>query len=191
VRTRLDDLRRAYRLINHGPSTLVSARANGRTNVMAAAWVMAIDFEPARLVAVLARDTFTRGLVVTSREFVVNLPTVAQAHLAWTVGSESGADVDKLQRYGIRTAPAATVEAPLIEGCVGWLECKVLDEPGIQDTYDLFVAQVSAAWYDKEVFDGREWNFTKHPERRTIHHLGRGVFYATGERIVAEKLEPR
>ena len=34
------ELRRAYRLLNHGPATLVSAAAGGRVNVMAAAWVM-------------------------------------------------------------------------------------------------------------------------------------------------------
>lgn len=54
---------KAYRLINHGPTTLVSARYNGADNVMAASWVCATDYEPARLTVVLDKTAFTRGLI--------------------------------------------------------------------------------------------------------------------------------
>ena len=40
------DLQKAYRLINHGPTVLVSARHAGVDNVMAAAWACALDFAP-------------------------------------------------------------------------------------------------------------------------------------------------
>ena len=43
------DLPRAYRLLNHGPTVLVSAEHEGRRNVMAAAWVMPLDFNPAKV----------------------------------------------------------------------------------------------------------------------------------------------
>ena len=33
-------LAKSYLLLNHGPVTLVSSAANGRSNVMAAAWAM-------------------------------------------------------------------------------------------------------------------------------------------------------
>ncbi|MBB5610983.1 hypothetical protein HDE71_005554 [Janthinobacterium sp. S3M3] len=36
-------LEKAYRLLNHGPSVLVSARHGGVDNVMAAAWACALD----------------------------------------------------------------------------------------------------------------------------------------------------
>lgn len=42
------ELRRAYKLLNHGPTTLVTRAAQGRTHVMAAAWAMPVDFEPFR-----------------------------------------------------------------------------------------------------------------------------------------------
>ncbi len=157
---------------------------------MAAAWVMAIDFTPPKLAVVIAEGTHTRKLVAASGELTVSLPTVALADLTWTVGSRSGAEVDKLETYGIATSRGAAVGAPLVDGCVGWLECKVIPEPHVQSAYDLFVVEVVAAWYDDRVFDGREWDFSRHPELRTIHHLGRGVFYATGERVEGRELEP-
>src|SRR5689334_16054278 len=139
-------LRRAYRLINHGPTTLISAAHGDRKNVMAAAWVMALDFEPPKLAAVIAGETYTRELVAASGEFVVQLPTRAQLDLCYAAGSLSGHDVDKFAELGIETEPASLVKAPLVMGCAAWLECRVIAEPGIAERYDLFVAEVVAAW---------------------------------------------
>ena len=55
-------LAHAYRLLNHGATTLVSTAHGGRRNVMAAAWVMPLDFEPPKFAAVVAADTLTREL---------------------------------------------------------------------------------------------------------------------------------
>jgi flavin reductase (DIM6/NTAB) family NADH-FMN oxidoreductase RutF len=85
-------LRRAYKLINHGPTTLITSAAGGRRNVMTAAWVMAIDFEPAKLVAVIAAGTFTRRLVESSGEFAVNVPTAKLIDVVYAAGQISGDD---------------------------------------------------------------------------------------------------
>src|SRR5512139_2464784 len=141
-------LPKACRLINHGPTTLITSAHAGRRNVMAAAWVMPLDFDPPKLAAVIAEGTHTRSLVEASGEFVVAVPTAAQAAWAFAVGNESGADVDKFERHGIAVEPASKVAAPLIAGCAAWLECRVIPEPGIAARYDLFVAEVVAAWAD-------------------------------------------
>lgn len=180
------ELRRSLRLINHGPTTLITSAAGGRSNVMAAAWVMALDFNPPKLAAVIAEGTFTRELVDASGEFTVCLPPVAMLDTTFTVGDCSGRDVDKFATYGIKTAPGSVVGAPLVEGCVGWLECRVIPEPTNHQRYDLFVAEVVAAWADDEVFADGDWRFTR-DEHRTIHHLSRGVFFSTGQRIEARR----
>jgi len=54
-------LKKAYRLLNHGPSILVSARHGGVENVMAAAWACALDFAPPKLTVVLDKATRTRA----------------------------------------------------------------------------------------------------------------------------------
>ncbi|MEW5854030.1 MAG: flavin reductase family protein [Myxococcota bacterium] len=176
------ELRKAYKLINHGPTTLITSAHAGKVNIMAAAWVMALDFDPPKLCAVIAGDTHTRGLVDASGAFVVNVPTRAQVDLTYAVGSESGRDVEKLSTRGIATAPAATVEAPLVEGCAAWLECKVVREPHNEKQYDLFIAQVTAAWAEDRLFRNGEWHFER-DEDRTLHHMAKGVFYMTGGRV--------
>jgi flavin reductase (DIM6/NTAB) family NADH-FMN oxidoreductase RutF len=178
-------LRRAYKLINHGPTTLVTSTFGGRTNVMTAAWVMAIDFDPARIVAVIAADTLTRELVEASGEFVVNVPTARMIDAVYAAGQVSGEDVDKLASLALATSPASIVGAPLVEGCAAWLECKVIPEPHMQDSYDLFVGDVVAAWADDASFVDGVWCFPS-DEDRTLHHLSSGTFVASGDIVKAK-----
>jgi flavin reductase (DIM6/NTAB) family NADH-FMN oxidoreductase RutF len=93
--------------------------------------------------------------------------------------------VDKLERYGLQTFEGAAVGAPLIEGCVGWLECRLIDEPELRRRHDLFLAEVVAAGADSRAFDGEKWEFQL-DELRTIHHLSGAQFFETGTRLAAE-----
>lgn len=81
--------------------------------------------------------------------------------------------------------------APLPAGCVGWLECRLIPEPHIQQAHDLFVAEAVAAWADERAFaDGkfRPLDDTP-PEWRTLHHLGAGNFVVPGAQIQGERLQ--
>ena len=173
------ELKRAYRLLNHGPTTLVTAAHAGRRNVMAAAWVMPVDFDPPKLAAVLSSDTYTRELIEASGEFVVAVPCAAQAPMVAAVGSESGREIDKFSTHAINTSEASHVAAPLIDGCLAWLECRLLRDDRLANDYDLLIAEVVAAWAEDDLFDGRQWHFTD-DTRRSIHHIAGGRFFATG-----------
>ena len=186
------ELHHAYRLLNHGPTVLVSAAHAGRRNVMAAAWAMPLDYTPAKVAVVIDKGAATRALVEGSGEFVLNLPCRAIADLAYTVGSESAHDVgDKFERHAIATLPAQTVDAPLIAGCVGWLECRVLPEPHNERRYDLFLGEVTAAWADARVFSDGRWHFApEHEALRTLHHVAGGAFFSPADLLQARKLPP-
>ena len=47
------ELEKSYRLLNHGPTVLVSSSHGGRHNVMAAAWSMPLDFSPPKVTVVI------------------------------------------------------------------------------------------------------------------------------------------
>jgi flavin reductase (DIM6/NTAB) family NADH-FMN oxidoreductase RutF len=179
-------LAHAHRLLNHGPTTLVSTAHGPRRNVMAAAWVMPLDFEPPKFAAVVAADTFTRELLVASGECVLHAPTTAQLDLTMAVGSSSGRNGDKFAALGIATEPGSKVQAPLVPGCAAWLECRRLPEPAIEDRYDLFVLECVAAWADDQLWQKGEWQFAP-AGARTVHHLKGGLFFATGERLQASR----
>lgn len=149
------ELSKAYRLLNHGPTILVSARYNGKQNIMAAAWVCALDFDPPKITAVIDKNTFTRELIEASGTFAINIPCVAQIDIVKALGSSSGRDLpetDKFEENQLETFAAQQIEAPLLAGCVAWLECKIIPELHNQNHYDLFIAEVIAAQADERVF---------------------------------------
>jgi len=105
----------ASRLINHGPTVLVTSAAGARRNVMAAAWSMPVEFTPPRIAVVIDKHTFTRELVIASGAFGICLPGTALVDLTWAVGGESGRDVDKFARHGIVARAGPVLGVPLIE----------------------------------------------------------------------------
>jgi hypothetical protein len=93
-------LHHASRLINHGPTVLVTSAHGGRRNIMAAAWSMPVEFTPPRIAVVIDKSTFTRELIAASGAFAICLPGTALADLTFAVGSASGRDEDKFARHG-------------------------------------------------------------------------------------------
>lgn len=170
-----------YRLLNHGPATLITARAGGSANIMAAQWVMPLDFDPPKLAIVLDHASRTRALIDASGVLAVQLPERAQAHMTWRVGSTSGAGVDKLA--AVETFAADAVDVPLVAGCLAWLECRVVRSTALDEVareHDLFVVEVVAASADDRYWRGDRIALDA---VQTLHHLAGGRFVASGDLI--------
>ncbi|MEA5098268.1 MAG: flavin reductase family protein [Burkholderiaceae bacterium] len=173
-------LEKSYLLLNHGPVTLISSAHQGKRNVMAASWVMPLDFSPPKVVVVIDGRAYTRELIEASGEFVINIPPKALVSKVMSAGSVSGRDIDKFEQFNIGALPAEKVAAPLIDGCVGWLECRIIPEPNNQQRYDLLIGEIVAAWADPQVFNDGRWTFPNE-ETKTIHYISGGSFFATGD----------
>jgi len=173
-------LAKAYRLMNHGPTVLVSTRHGDAVNVMAAAWSMPLDFDPPKVAVVIDKNTLTRTMIEASGEFALNVPSRELARLTLQVGSTSGRDVDKFAAFDAGTWTGEKIGAPLLDGCLAWLECRLIPEPHIQDTYDLFLGEVVAAWADPSVFSEGHWNFAS-GGKKSIHYVAGGHFFEIGD----------
>ncbi|MFM2068174.1 MAG: hypothetical protein RLZZ584_3083 [Pseudomonadota bacterium] len=186
-------LHHASRLINHGPTVLVTSRHGAQRNIMAAAWSMPVEFTPPRLALVIDKHTWTAELVAASGQLAVCVPCRAQADLTHTVGNLSGRPVaghpgglDKFAHYGIATFDGPALQLPLVEGCVAWLECRVISAPDAagldrnqhaREAYDTLFVEVVSAQADGRVFADGRWHFTPdNAALHTLHHLGGGVF---------------
>lgn len=181
------DFDKAYRLLNHGPTVLVTSADGEHRNIMAAAWNMPLDFDPPKVAIVIDKSTYTHELMEAAGTFAINVPCRAQAEMVVRVGNCSGRELlgkspdNKLAAFDIPTFPASEISAPLVAGCVAWLECRIIREPHIQNTYDLFLAEVMAAQADERVFSDGRWHFEGHDELRTIHHVAGGAFMSIGD----------
>lgn len=174
---------------------LVTSAHGEQRNIMAAAWNMPLDFNPPKVAIVIDKNTYTRELIAASSSFAINVPCQVQTEMVVKVGSHSGRELldkpesDKFALYGIGTFAAEKIDAPLVEGCVAWLECKLIPEPHIQNTYDLYLAEVVAAWADERVFSNGRWHFDGHDELRTIHHVAGGAFMTVSDTFKVDATE--
>lgn len=178
-------LDKAYRLLNHGPTVLVSSAHAGEHNAMAAAWSCPLDFTPPKVTVVIDKATRTRALVEGSGSFVLNLPTAGMAALTLALGTTSALDMpDKMRQHGVQTFGVKACPVPLISGCAAWLICRVIPEPHNQQTYDLFIGEVTHAFADPRVFSDGRWHFDDAPDAlRTLHYVAGGQFYQTGASV--------
>ncbi|HPU50166.1 MAG TPA: flavin reductase family protein, partial [Burkholderiaceae bacterium] len=172
-------------------------RHAGRRNVMAAAWSMPVEFTPPRIAVVIDKSTFTRELVEASGEFALCLPCRTLADLTFTVGSVSGRPAepgqpDKFERYGMATFDGPALGLPLVDGCIAWLECRLIREPHPAQAYDTFFGEVVSAQADDRVFvDGRFDFRDDNAALHTIHHLGAGTFALASQTLRSRLLSPR
>jgi flavin reductase (DIM6/NTAB) family NADH-FMN oxidoreductase RutF len=180
------ELPKAYRLINHGPTVMVSSAHGGRRNIMSAAWNMALDFTPAKVCVVIDKSTFSRGLIEASGEFMLQVPARAQAAQVLAVGRQSGREGDKFAHLALGTLdPALLGEAAVspallstaLDGCLAWLACRVIPEPHNQQAHDLFIGEVVAAWADPRAFSNGHWRAEAPP---SLHYIAGGAFFETG-----------
>lgn len=182
------ELSKAYRLLNHGPTVLVSSNFEKIENVMAAAWVCVLDFMPPKITVVIDSETKSRELIEKSGYFGIQIPTIKQAELTTKVGTVSyNDDSEKLKKAAAELFYFDDYSVPFVAGCSGWLMCKVIPEPHNQETYDLFIGEVIAAWADNRVFKDGRWHFENaDPSLRSIHHVAGGHYYAIGESLPAK-----
>lgn len=173
------ELNKAYRLLQVGPTTMISAKNDGIENVMAAAWVGLVGNN--KVMAFIGPQAFTRGLVEKSGYYVVQIPVVKQMGMVLYAGGHSYSDTpDKNSK--IPLFYQKEFDLPLVEGCAGWLVCKVIPNVENQKQHNLFMGEIVGAWSDDRVFRNGHWIFDDAPdELRTVHYVAGGQFYAIGK----------
>jgi flavin reductase (DIM6/NTAB) family NADH-FMN oxidoreductase RutF len=130
-----------------------------------------MDFDPPIVGCVISNRNYTFDIVKTTKNCVINIPTVELAEKVVACGNTSGRNFDKFKTFGLTQVPASRVAAPLIVECFANLECRVMDARMVAK-YNFFILEVLKAWIDP---------LMKTP--RTIHHLGKGAFMVAGRKI--------
>lgn len=181
------ELKHASRLLNHGPTILITSydETLDRRNVMAAAWSMPVEFEPPRIAIVVDKSAWSRELIERSGRFGIVIPGVDAANWTYAVGSVTGRDEDKFNCYGIPVVRGPVLGLPVIEEkCLAWMECRLLPATAAQEKYDTLFGEVVAAAADEQAFVAGRWQFNG-DRRNTLHHLGAGTFVTSGRMIKA------
>jgi flavin reductase (DIM6/NTAB) family NADH-FMN oxidoreductase RutF len=172
----------ARRLLGGGPVVLVSTWFRGNANVMPAVFVTPLSFDPPLIGLAVHPTRHTHDMIKASEAFALNIPSRELLHHCMYLGSVSGRDLDKLELTKLPTFRARLVDAPLLEGCVGHIECSVEDAYTMGD-HTLFVGTVIAAQVEEEAFDGT-WRLAD-ADLKPLHYLGLNHFATLEERLEA------
>jgi flavin reductase (DIM6/NTAB) family NADH-FMN oxidoreductase RutF len=90
------------------------------------------------------------------------------------VGTCSGADTDKFEKFMLTPVKGKHVKAPLIKECMANIECKVVD---IVKEHNIVVLEGVAAYFDNS-----------RKEKRTVHAVGDGTFIVDGRKLDRKKM---
>jgi flavin reductase (DIM6/NTAB) family NADH-FMN oxidoreductase RutF len=173
----------SLRLLGGGPVVLVTTRWRDQVDVMPAIWITPLSRTPLLLGLVVNPARHTSDMIRFSEQFALNFPARDLVNHSQYFGMVSGRDVGKLDVSKLATFGAREVEAPLIENCIAWVECGVVDSYRIGD-HMLFVGQVLAVQAEEEAFE-ETWR-VEDRDYRPLHYLGLDRYAVLGERLQAK-----
>ena len=186
MRQSIDD-RDTRRLLGGGPVVLISTAWRSNHNVMPAIFTTPVSIDPPLIAIAVHPSRHTHDMIKYSEEFALNIPTRELLHHVQYLGSVAGSELNKLELTGLPTFKARRIQAPLLEGCVGWIECGVQDAYRVGD-HTLFIGVVHAVSADSDAFS-ETWTLTD-PELKPLHYLGINFYGTLGDRLEARIPQP-
>jgi flavin reductase (DIM6/NTAB) family NADH-FMN oxidoreductase RutF len=174
----------AARILQGGPVALVTTADRGAANVIPVAWHMPVSSRPPLVAIAIEQTRHSAEMISHSEQFALNFPGRALLHHVQYLGSISGKEIDKFEATQLETFVATHLSAPLIKGCVAWIECEVQEVLPFGDHF-LYIGLAVAVHVDPASFDER-W-LVEVPDMRPLHFLGAN-HYSTLEGVLEARL---
>jgi len=152
---RLCDPTDARRMLNPGPVAIVTTAWRGETNAAPIAWCAPLSMQPPIVGIVVHPHRHTADMIRFSDAFAINIPGPGLLKQTAFLGTQSGVNTKKLEAAGLETFSPLLIDAPLIEGCLAWIECTVHDVIPIGD-HTLFAGNVVKVQADDEAY-AQQW----------------------------------
>jgi len=164
---------KAFTLLEPGPVVLITTNNGDKNNIMTISWTMVLDFAPVFAITT-GPWNYSYAALRESGECVIAIPTVDLIDQVVGVGTCSGADTDKFEKFELTPGQGKHVRSPLIKECLANIECKVSD---IVEKHNIIVLEGVAAYFD-----------SSRKEKRTIHAVGDGTFVVDGRKLNRRKM---
>jgi flavin reductase (DIM6/NTAB) family NADH-FMN oxidoreductase RutF len=138
------------------PAVLVSCGGiqGVKPNLITIAWIGSICSDPPMLSISIRPDRYSYGIIKATQEFVVNIPSLAQAYATDWCGMKSGRHVDKFAETGLTTGLALKLKCPIVLECPINIECKVQQTLNL-GSHTLFLAEVVAVQVSSNLLDAK------------------------------------
>lgn len=161
------------------PPCMVTCGSGERTNVLTVAWTGIINTVPPKTYISVRPSRYSYELIRESGEFAVNLTPTSLIRAADYCGIHTGKKVNKLERCGLKTEPAASVGCPILSDSPLTLECRVTDIIPL-GSHDMFLADVVAVDVDESLVDAQG---KLHLEKVGLAAFAHGEYFELGRKI--------
>ena len=160
------------------PAVLVSCGGTRgwKPNLITIAWAGNVCSEPPLLSISVRPERYSYEIIETTREFVVNVPSLGQAKAVDWCGVVSGRSEDKFAKAGLTPAAALKVQCPIVLECPLNIECRVRESLKL-GSHTMFVAEVVAVQVSSALMDARGM---LHLERCGLLAFAHGRYFALG-----------
>lgn len=138
------------------PAVLVSCGGTRgwKPNLITIAWVGNVCSDPPMVSISVRPERHSYDIIETTREFVVNVPSLGQAKAVDWCGMVSGRSEDKFAGTGLTLAAALKVQCPIVLECPLNIECRVRDSLKL-GSHTMFVAEVVAVQVSSALMDAK------------------------------------
>lgn len=163
---------KALTFIEPGPVVLVTTADGNKKNIMTISWTMAIDFDQ-HVVLTTGSWNYSFGTLMRTKECCICIPPASMAKTVVGIGMVSGENTDKFEKFKLSAVKGKFVNAPMIGECMACLECRVVD---YIEKYGFIILKVLRVAVNEKIED-----------KRILHAVGDGTFFADGEKINLRK----
>ena len=117
-----------YILQEIGKGVLLTTQADGEVDSMTIGWgTLGIEWKKPLFTVFVRQSRYTKVLLDKNPEFTINIPLDGcDRNILAVCGTESGRDVNKIEKLGLTTVPGDTVNVPGLKELPLTLECKVV-----------------------------------------------------------------
>jgi len=152
--------------------------ADGKPNVMTAAWTGICCSRPPCVYVSLRKATYTYGAIVAREAYTISIPSEDHIVAVDYFGIASGAKEDKLARTGLTAVRSELVDAPYVKEFPVAIECKLVHTQDL-GLHTLFVGEILDVKGDPDVMEDGRLDIMK--IRPVIYDPARNRYFKVGE----------
>jgi flavin reductase (DIM6/NTAB) family NADH-FMN oxidoreductase RutF len=165
------------------PAFLVATYdADGKPNVMTAAWGGICSSDPLSLTVSVRPERWTHDAILARKAFTVCIASVNMAVSADYVGIASGRRYDKFPIAGFTPVRAEKVDAPYIAECPVVLECS-LSQTVRQGTHTMMIGAILDVKADEDCFDESGNSLDIFKVSPLLYDSGSRCYYGVGQLV--------
>jgi flavin reductase (DIM6/NTAB) family NADH-FMN oxidoreductase RutF len=156
--------------------------ADGKPNLMNAAWGGICCSDPPCVAVSLREATLTYHNILFSKAFSVGIPSRKQVEIADYVGIVSGRDHDKFLDTGLTPVKSEKVNAPIAAELSFSLECRLFQHHKL-GLHTIFIGEIMGIQADEDVLGPKGLPDIEKTQAILYGGFGSNYYFAVGEKL--------